>query len=73
MKSIFKRGVRLIIGLFLFLISPMLLFSQDSSFVTRSGSLLILDNKPFYAIGVNSYFLQNLAAYEDTVHLNEIF
>jgi len=71
MESAFR--VRLIIGLFLFLINPLWLFAQDSLFVTRSGSLLILDNKPFYAIGVNSYFLQNLAAYGDTVHLNEIF
>jgi len=73
MKSIFKRGVRLIIGLFLFLISPMLLFTQDSLFITRSGSSLILDSKPFYVIGVNSYFLQNLVAYGDTIYLNEIF
>ena len=33
----------------------------------------MLDDKPFYSVGVNSYFLQNLAAYGDTNHLDEIF
>jgi mannan endo-1,4-beta-mannosidase len=50
-----------------------LLFAQDSLFITRSGSSLSLGSKPFYTVGVNCYYLQNLAAYGDTVHLIEIF
>lgn len=49
------------------------LLPQDSSFITRSGTNLILDDLPFYTVGVNCYFLQNLAAYGDTIHLKEIF
>ncbi|MDI6766733.1 MAG: cellulase family glycosylhydrolase [Bacteroidota bacterium] len=59
------------IFLFIFINPPLL--SQDSSFITRSGTSLILNDLPFYAIGVNCYFLQNLAAYGDTAHLNEVF
>lgn len=48
-------------------------FSQDSLFVQRNGVNLGLGGRPFYAIGVNCYYLQNLAAYGDTAHLIEIF
>ncbi|MBI3194368.1 MAG: cellulase family glycosylhydrolase [Ignavibacteriae bacterium] len=46
--------------------------TNDGLFVRREGTKLFLGTKQFYAIGVNSYFLQNLAAYGDTLHLLEI-
>lgn len=48
-------------------------FSQDSLFVQRQGTNLLLGGRQFYAIGMNSYFLQNLSAYGDTSHVIEIF
>jgi mannan endo-1,4-beta-mannosidase len=48
-------------------------YPQDSMFVIRSGSSLFLGGKPFYTVGVNCYYLQNLAAYGDTVHIKEVF
>ena len=47
--------------------------AQGNEFVTRFGSNLILNNQPFYAIGVNCYYLQNLSAYKDTFHIEEVF
>jgi len=46
---------------------------QDSAFVSRSGSALLLNDRPYYSIGVNTYYLQNIAAYEDTFHIDEVF
>lgn len=57
------------VGLYAFLAVPQILCAQDSLFVVRSGGHLSLGGQPFYAIGVNSYFLQNLAAAGDTNHL----
>jgi len=42
-------------------------------FIHRSGTRLYCDSTPFYAVGVNSYFLQGIASYGDTAHVNEIF
>ncbi len=47
--------------------------AQGNEFVTRIGSNLIINNQPFYAIGVNCYYLQNIAAYKDTFHIDEVF
>ncbi len=33
----------------------------------------MLSGRPFYAIGANSYFLENIAALGDTVHVIEVF
>lgn len=60
------------IGLYAFLALPQVLCAQDSLFVARSGGHLSLGQRPFYAIGVNSYFLQNLTADGDTNHLTEL-
>ena len=46
---------------------------QCADFIRRSGVHLLCGGKPFYAIGVNSYFLQNIAAYGDTTHVIEVF
>ncbi len=59
--------------IFFLILFSVVTFSQETEFVTRSGTNLILNNLLFYAVGVNCYFLQNLAAYGDTTHLNEIF
>jgi mannan endo-1,4-beta-mannosidase len=48
-------------------------FSQNIFFVTRQGTKLKVDKSDFYAIGVNCYYLQNLSAYGDTTHLEEVF
>jgi len=45
--------------------------STDTTFVKASGTQLMLSGKPYYAIGANCYYLQNLAAYGDTAHLIE--
>lgn len=47
--------------------------SQNTFFVKRQGTKLKVDKSDFYAIGVNCYYLQNLAAYGDTAHLEEVF
>lgn len=53
-------------------------FAQSShasiiDFVRRDGTSLVTGGRPFYAIGVNSYFLQHIAAYGDTNHVIEVF
>ena len=71
-----KLSARLRVWLYILLFTifnGVLLFAQDSLFVTRSGSSLLLGSKPFYTVGVNCYYLQNLVAYGDTAHINEIF
>lgn len=60
-------------GLFVTLLCSSSSSAQDSLFVRREGNRLVLGGRAFYAIGVNSYFLQNLAAYNDTSHLIEVF
>jgi mannan endo-1,4-beta-mannosidase len=45
----------------------------DNDFVYRSGSKLLLNDRQYYSIGVNCYYLQNLAAYGDTFHIDEVF
>ncbi|MBI3189378.1 MAG: T9SS type A sorting domain-containing protein [Ignavibacteriales bacterium] len=45
---------------------------SDSLFIRSEGTNLAVGMRQFYAIGVNSYFLQNLAAYGDTAHLLEV-
>jgi mannan endo-1,4-beta-mannosidase len=42
-------------------------------FVERSGVHLSCGGNPFYAIGVNSYFLENIAALNDTDRVDEVF
>ncbi len=44
-----------------------------ADFVHRSGNRLTSNGIDFYAIGVNSYFLQEIAARGDTAHVIEIF
>src|SRR5436309_2880808 len=44
-----------------------------ADFVERSGVHLSCGGNPFYAIGVNSYFLENIAALNDTDRVNEVF
>lgn len=46
---------------------------QIPDFVRRAGTQLTYQNRPFYAIGVNSYFLQHITAYGDTSHVHEVF
>jgi len=65
--------VPFLIRLFISIGVSLRLQAQDSAFVQRSNIHLSLGQRPFYATGVNSYFLQNLAAYGDTTHLDEIF
>lgn len=45
----------------------------DSNLVYRSGTKMLVNGCPFYSIGVNCYYLQNIAAYGDTLHINEVF
>ncbi len=54
------------------LATSLIAFSQDSLFVYREVNGLVLGGRPFYAIGVNSYFLENLVSYGDTTHVGEI-
>ncbi|MBI1806915.1 MAG: T9SS type A sorting domain-containing protein [Ignavibacteria bacterium] len=49
------------------------MYAQSPVFVSRSSDTLFFAGKPFYAIGVNSYYLQNIAAFGDTTHIDEIF
>ncbi len=42
-----------------------------ADFVQRSGVHLSCGGEAFYAAGVNSYFLQNIAALDDTAHVIE--
>ena len=46
--------------------------AQDTSFVRREGPALTLTGKPFFAIGANCYYLHDLAAQGDTVHLIQV-
>jgi mannan endo-1,4-beta-mannosidase len=64
-----------ILFLSIFLFSSAFLNAHDrhGEFVTRRGGQLVCNGLPFYAIGVNCYFLQNLAAYGDTFHIAEVF
>lgn len=48
-------------------------FPQESSFVKTVGINFVLNDKPFYPVGINCYYLQNLAAYGDTQKVIEIF
>ncbi len=49
------------------------IFSQENSFVKTSGKNFVLNNKPFYPVGINCYYLQNLVAYGDTQSVIDIF
>ncbi|MGA9116395.1 MAG: hypothetical protein WB626_06445 [Bacteroidota bacterium] len=49
------------------------LAADSSGFVRTAGSGLSLAGRPFYAVGVNSYFLQELAARGDTGRVHQIF
>ncbi|GAB6282636.1 MAG: hypothetical protein STSR0008_13820 [Ignavibacterium sp.] len=71
-----KNHLRIL--LFLYFLFNENVFTQEliqdtSKFVKRNGNSLWYEGKPFYSIGVNSYYLQNLYAYNDTNHLIEIF
>lgn len=50
----------------LLFIFPCIIRSQDSFFVQRRNTELILSGKRFYAIGANAYYLQELTARGDT-------
>src|SRR5260221_12681788 len=55
---------------------PGLCYSNErpcTDFVQRSGVHLSCGGNPFYAIGVNSYFLENIAALNDTAQVIEVF
>jgi mannan endo-1,4-beta-mannosidase len=69
------RSAALIAALFLLYQIRPGVFCQTrcSDFVGRSGSSLVCGNLPWYGVGVNCYYLQNLAAYGDTDHCNEVF
>ncbi len=45
---------------------------SNNDFVIKSSDQLSLSGKTFYSIGVNAYYLQNLAAYGDTNHIIEV-
>jgi mannan endo-1,4-beta-mannosidase len=45
---------------------------EADEFVRRSGTGLTVRGEPFYSVGVNAYFLQQIAAYGDTLHVREI-
>ncbi|MBI4811380.1 MAG: hypothetical protein HY800_08095 [Ignavibacteriales bacterium] len=68
-----RYRVQLAFGLCLIFFSIFITFAQETEFVTRSGTNLVLNDRPFYAVGVNCYYLQNLAAYGDTFHIDEVF
>ncbi len=61
---------KIIIGIFLFF-QP--LVAQEQPFVKTSGINFTLNDKPFYPVGVNCYYLQNLAANGDTQQVVDIF
>lgn len=65
-----KIGIVFIVILFLFL-QPLNVNAQD--FIKTSGINFTLNNKPFYPVGVNCYYLQNLAALGDTQKVVDIF
>jgi len=46
--------------------------AQETSFIQKSDSGLVVDGKLFYPSGVNCYYLQNLAAYSDTNRVKEV-
>ena len=68
MSRIIKLKLKFI---FLFFLFCQNLFTQNSEFVKTNGSDLILNGKKFYSIGVNCYYLQNLAV-KDTNLVNKI-
>jgi mannan endo-1,4-beta-mannosidase len=47
--------------------------SQMSHFVTRSGSKLHLEGRPFYFLGANAYYLTEVAARGDTNTVKDVF
>lgn len=46
---------------------------QQSMFVTRNADTLILDGKPFYAVGTNAYYLLEQAARGDSATIVQLF
>lgn len=65
--------MKIIHSLKILLILCLPIFSQENSFVRTSGINFVLNNKPFYPVGINCYYLQNLAAYGDTQKVIEVF
>lgn len=49
------------------------LIAQDQPFIKTSGINFTLNDKPFYPVGVNCYYLHNLAASGDTQKVVDIF
>ena len=48
-------------------------YSQTPSFVTRSGSALQVDGRPFYFLGANAYYLLDKGAHGDTSLVTSLF
>ncbi len=45
---------------------------SNNDFVIKNSDQLSLSGKPYYSVGVNAYYLQNLAAVGDTNHVIEV-
>ncbi len=56
----------------LFFLNKILFTQEISEYIYCNGNSLMLNDKPFYSIGFNSYYLQNLAAYNDTLQIIEV-
>lgn len=69
---IIKLKSKILICLIFFL--NKIIFTQGHyDYIYSKDTSLMLYDKPFYSIGVNCYYLQNLAAYNDTLQITEVF